>query len=72
MLLCFSGVAGEGCGVIVEGSAAITEEAVATPPAGDSKASIAASFFVCFDLILFLNCGTTTSFCRLISQYVPS
>ena len=69
MLLCFSGVAGEGCGVIVEGSA---EEAVATPPAGDSKASIAASFFVCFALILFLNCGTTTSFCRLISQYGPS
>ena len=41
-LLRISGVAGEGCGVIVEGSAAITKEAVATPPAGDSKASAAA------------------------------
>lgn len=36
----FSGVAGEGCGVVVEGFAPITEEAVATPPAGDSKVSI--------------------------------
>lgn len=41
-LLRISGVAGEGCGVIVEGSAPITKEAVATPPAGDSKASAAA------------------------------
>lgn len=34
----FSGVAGEGCGVIVEGLAPITEEAVATPPVADTKA----------------------------------
>ncbi|KAL5543933.1 hypothetical protein UlMin_007717 [Ulmus minor] len=40
-LLRISGVAGEGCGVIVEGFAPITKEAVATPPAGDSKASAA-------------------------------
>ncbi|KAF4362570.1 hypothetical protein F8388_011397 [Cannabis sativa] len=40
-LLRISGVAGDGAGVIVEGFAPITEEAVATPPAGDSKASAA-------------------------------
>ncbi|KAK4739127.1 hypothetical protein R3W88_002824 [Solanum pinnatisectum] len=39
-LLRISGVSGEGAGVIVEGSAPITE-AVATPPADDSKASAA-------------------------------
>ncbi|KAL3363058.1 hypothetical protein AABB24_012389 [Solanum stoloniferum] len=39
-LLRISGVSGEGAGVIVEGSAPITE-AVATPPAADSKASAA-------------------------------
>ncbi|XP_062115967.1 elongation factor 1-delta 1-like [Humulus lupulus] len=39
-LLRISGVAGEGAGVVVEGFAPITE-AVATPPAGDSKASAA-------------------------------
>uniref|UniRef100_A0A1J3CYN8 Elongation factor 1-delta 1 n=1 Tax=Noccaea caerulescens TaxID=107243 RepID=A0A1J3CYN8_NOCCA len=36
-LLRISGVSAEGSGVIVEGSAPITEEAVATPPAADSK-----------------------------------
>ncbi|XP_024026301.1 elongation factor 1-delta [Morus notabilis] len=40
-LLRISGVAGEGSGVVVEGAAPITEEAVATPPVGDSKASAA-------------------------------
>ncbi|XP_030456797.1 elongation factor 1-delta 1-like [Syzygium oleosum] len=40
-LLRISGVSAEGCGVIVEGFAAITEEAVATPPAGDTKAAAA-------------------------------
>lgn len=39
----YSGVAGEGCGVIVEGSAPITEEAVATPPVSDTKASTSLS-----------------------------
>ncbi|XP_024031521.1 LOW QUALITY PROTEIN: elongation factor 1-delta [Morus notabilis] len=41
-LLRISGVAGEGSGIIVEGSASISKGAVATPPAGDSKASAAA------------------------------
>ncbi|CAL9216771.1 unnamed protein product, partial [Arabidopsis halleri] len=36
-LLRISGVSAEGSGVIIEGSAPITEEAVATPPAADSK-----------------------------------
>ncbi|XP_009790696.1 elongation factor 1-delta 1-like [Nicotiana sylvestris] len=40
-LLRISGVSGEGAGVTVEGSAPITEEAVATPPAADTKASAA-------------------------------
>ncbi|XP_024191150.1 elongation factor 1-delta 1 [Rosa chinensis] len=40
-LLRISGVSGEGCGVKIEGSAPITAEAVATPPACDSKASAA-------------------------------
>lgn len=40
-LLRISGVSGEGAGVIVEGSAPISE-AVATPPAADSKAAAAA------------------------------
>ncbi|KAI6693435.1 hypothetical protein NL676_021145 [Syzygium grande] len=40
-LLRISGVSAEGCGVIVEGFAAITGEAVATPPAGDTKAAAA-------------------------------
>ncbi|EXC32125.1 Elongation factor 1-delta [Morus notabilis] len=43
-LLRISGVAGEGSGIIVEGSASISKGAVATPPAGDSKASITAMF----------------------------
>ncbi|XP_059657369.1 elongation factor 1-delta [Cornus florida] len=40
-LLRISGVSGEGCSVTVEGSAPITEEAVATPAAVDTKASAA-------------------------------
>ena len=36
-----SGVSADGCGVIVEGSAPITGDAVATPPVGDSKAAAA-------------------------------
>ncbi|XP_062156740.1 elongation factor 1-delta-like isoform X1 [Alnus glutinosa] len=40
-LLRISGVSGEGCGVTVEGSAPITEEAIATPPIGDTKAAAA-------------------------------
>ncbi|KAF8408413.1 hypothetical protein HHK36_007565 [Tetracentron sinense] len=36
-LLRLSGVSGEGCGVTVEGSAPITEEAIATPPIADTK-----------------------------------
>ncbi|KAH0992319.1 hypothetical protein GBA52_003802 [Prunus armeniaca] len=40
-LLRISGVSGQGSGVIVEGSAPITEEAVATPPVADTKASAA-------------------------------
>ncbi|KAE8123919.1 hypothetical protein FH972_018836 [Carpinus fangiana] len=40
-LLRISGVSGDGCGVIVEGSAPITEEAIATPPIGDTKAAAA-------------------------------
>lgn len=44
--LSFSGVSGEGSGVVVQGYAPISGEAVATPPAGDSKASIPCrSFF---------------------------
>lgn len=35
----YRGVAGEGCGVTVEGSAPITEETIATPPVTDTKAS---------------------------------
>ncbi|CAL9019646.1 unnamed protein product [Prunus brigantina] len=38
-LLRISGISGQGSGVIVEGSAPITEEAVATPPVADTKAS---------------------------------
>ncbi|KAJ8752664.1 hypothetical protein K2173_005553 [Erythroxylum novogranatense] len=41
-LLRISGVSAEGCGVIVEGSAPIVEEAIATPPTSDSKAAAAA------------------------------
>ncbi|XP_059441439.1 elongation factor 1-delta-like isoform X1 [Corylus avellana] len=40
-LLRISGVSEEGCGVTVEGSAPITEEAIATPPIGDTKAAAA-------------------------------
>ncbi|GMY33048.1 elongation factor 1-delta [Fagus crenata] len=40
-LLRISGVSGEGCGVNVEGSAPITEEAIATPPVDDTKAAAA-------------------------------
>nr|XP_011468809.1 PREDICTED: elongation factor 1-delta 1-like isoform X1 [Fragaria vesca subsp. vesca] len=40
-LLRISGVSEEGCGVTIEGCAPITGEAVATPPAADSKASAA-------------------------------
>ncbi|KAK9278563.1 hypothetical protein L1049_028135 [Liquidambar formosana] len=40
-LLRISGVSGEGCGVIVEGSAPVCEEAVATPPIDDTKAGAA-------------------------------
>ncbi|XP_056850496.1 elongation factor 1-delta 1 isoform X2 [Raphanus sativus] len=36
-LLRISGVSAEGSSVIVEGSAPVAEEAVATPPAADSK-----------------------------------
>ncbi|CAH9131804.1 unnamed protein product [Cuscuta epithymum] len=39
-LLRISGVTGEGCGVIIEGSAPVTE-CVATPPASDPKAASA-------------------------------
>ncbi|KAJ7956059.1 Elongation factor 1-delta [Quillaja saponaria] len=38
-LLRISGVSGEGSGVTVKGSAPITEEAVATPPVADTKAT---------------------------------
>ncbi|KAL6129794.1 hypothetical protein ACLB2K_073143 [Fragaria x ananassa] len=44
-LLRISGVSGEGCGVTIEGCAPITGEAVATPPVGDSKASIQFLFY---------------------------
>ncbi|KAK3038121.1 hypothetical protein RJ639_029575 [Escallonia herrerae] len=37
-LLRLSGVSAEGCGVTIEGSASIVEEAIATPPAADTKA----------------------------------
>ncbi|XP_030443770.1 elongation factor 1-delta [Syzygium oleosum] len=40
-LLRISGVDAEGCGVIVEGFAPITEEALATPPVADTKAAAA-------------------------------
>ncbi|KAI3442053.1 uncharacterized protein J3R85_001638 [Psidium guajava] len=40
-LLRISGVSAEGCGVTVAGFAPITEEAVATPPVGDTKAAAA-------------------------------
>ncbi len=40
-LLRISGVSGEGSGVTVEGSAPITEEAIATPPTADTKAAAA-------------------------------
>ncbi|XP_030513737.1 elongation factor 1-delta-like [Rhodamnia argentea] len=40
-LLRISGVSEEGCGVIVEGLAPITEEAVATPPVCDTKSAAA-------------------------------
>lgn len=45
VIWCCSGVSGEGCGVTIEGSAPITGEAVATPPAGDSKASPSFLFY---------------------------
>ncbi|KAF9671692.1 hypothetical protein SADUNF_Sadunf12G0074000 [Salix dunnii] len=38
-LLRISGVEAEGCGVVIEGSAPITKEAIATPPSADTKAS---------------------------------
>lgn len=44
----FSGVSGEGCGVIVEGFA--PAEAVATPPTEDSKACLFSLIFY-FDLV---------------------
>ncbi|GAA0169165.1 translation elongation factor [Lithospermum erythrorhizon] len=40
-LMRISGVSGDGCGVIVEGDAPVPEDAVATPPADDTKASAA-------------------------------
>ncbi|XP_057458914.1 elongation factor 1-delta-like [Lotus japonicus] len=40
-LLRISGVSGEGSGVIVDGSSLVAEDAVATPPAADTKASAA-------------------------------
>ncbi|KAK3417391.1 hypothetical protein EUGRSUZ_H03140 [Eucalyptus grandis] len=40
-LLRISGVSAEGCGVVVEGFAPITEEAIATPPVSDTKAAAA-------------------------------
>ncbi|KAF3965317.1 hypothetical protein CMV_010483 [Castanea mollissima] len=40
-LLRISGVSEEGCGVIIEGAAPIEEEAIATPPVGDTKAAAA-------------------------------
>ncbi|CDO98545.1 unnamed protein product [Coffea canephora] len=40
-LLRISGISGEGCGVTIEGFAAATEEAVATPAAADTKAAAA-------------------------------
>ncbi|GMP76605.1 hypothetical protein CsSME_00033210 [Camellia sinensis var. sinensis] len=40
-LLRISGVSGEGCGVTIEGSAPVIEEAIATPPVADTKASAA-------------------------------
>lgn len=49
IIWCCSGVSGEGCGVTIEGSAPITGEAVATPPAGDSKAS---TFFLFYRVLL--------------------
>ncbi|KAF5957219.1 hypothetical protein HYC85_004444 [Camellia sinensis] len=39
-LLRISGVSGEGCGVTIEGSAPVIEEAIATPPVADTKASL--------------------------------
>ena len=39
MIFHSSGVSEEGCGVIIEGAAPIEEEAIATPPVGDTKAS---------------------------------
>ncbi|KAJ6386849.1 hypothetical protein OIU78_016724 [Salix suchowensis] len=38
-LLRISGVEAEGCGVVIEGSAPITKEAIATPPSADTKAA---------------------------------
>ncbi|KAJ6676503.1 RIPENING REGULATED PROTEIN DDTFR10-LIKE [Salix viminalis] len=40
-LLRISGVESEGCGVVVKGSAPITEEAIATPPSTETKAAAA-------------------------------
>ncbi|KAL3727056.1 hypothetical protein ACJRO7_031891 [Eucalyptus globulus] len=40
-LLRISGVSAEGCGVVVEGFAPITKEAIATPPVSDTKAAAA-------------------------------
>lgn len=38
-MTCFcSGDSAEGSGVIVEGSASVSEEAIATPPVADAKA----------------------------------
>ncbi|KAF7123098.1 hypothetical protein RHSIM_Rhsim12G0173700 [Rhododendron simsii] len=57
-LLRISGVSGEGCGVTIEGSAPVIEEAVATPPAADTKASSTslpvANLFLA--LLFFLLC----------------
>ncbi|KAG6754186.1 hypothetical protein POTOM_042197 [Populus tomentosa] len=49
-LLRISGVEAEGCGVVVEGSAPIIKEAIATPPSADTKARF---YFSC-DLLLLL------------------
>ncbi|KAG5523082.1 hypothetical protein RHGRI_035031 [Rhododendron griersonianum] len=57
-LLRISGVSGEGCGVTIKGSAPVIEEAVATPPAADTKASSTslpvANLFIA--LLFFLLC----------------
>ncbi|KAE9451881.1 hypothetical protein C3L33_16218, partial [Rhododendron williamsianum] len=61
-LLRISGVSAEGCGVTIEGCAPVFEEAVATPPAADSKASFAslpvATLFLA--LLFFLLSGKSS------------